>query len=92
MDQIWGHNICRKRSLHRAAELPAKVFSRQFCLPSKTLLAKLFAGCFCFPGCLFALIYPFLLAVKFLSRQIDLPAGSFPGCLDLCRLLNCPKT
>jgi hypothetical protein len=76
MDQIWGHNICRERSLHRAVELPAKVFSRQFYLPSKTLPAKLFAGCFFFTGCLFALIYQVLPAVKFLSWQIDLPAGT----------------
>jgi hypothetical protein len=48
-----------------AIELPAKVFSRLFHLPSITLPAKIFAGCFS------ALLTQFLPAVLILSWQTN---------------------
>jgi hypothetical protein len=53
------------------AELPAKVLPRLFCLPSKTLPAKLFAGCFPFPDSFPAAWALFLPAVLFLYQQFN---------------------
>jgi hypothetical protein len=71
MDQMLGHIFCRERSPERAPKLPAKVFSRLFCLPAKTLPAKLFAGCFLLAGSLPALVALFVPAVLCFSRQIE---------------------
>jgi hypothetical protein len=54
-----------------AIELPAKVFSRLFHLPSITLPAKIFAGCFSVAGCLSTLLTQFLPAVLILSWQTN---------------------
>jgi hypothetical protein len=63
MDQIRGHIFCQKKSHNMAIELPAKVFSQLFHLPSITLLAKIFNGCFFVAGYLSALLTQFLPAV-----------------------------